>query len=164
MNKKNRKIALSLAALLAVSFIAGGFYIVSADQPLEEPTNAPSLGGFFGWHPGCILHQLTEEQRTELMESISEMREEGSTREEIREYVKGYLEDNEIYCPWSELSEEEKEAWRQLRSDVREYAESRAEELGIELPPWRGPFFHRVHRVARWRRGFCGFGNGRNNN
>jgi len=160
MNNKNKTIALSLAAILTLSFIAGGFYLVSADPPLEEPVNGLPFKGFFGWQPGCVLQQLTEEQRTELMETIREMREEGSTREEIRDYVQEYLEENDIQCPWPGLTEEEKEAWRQLRSDVREYAESRAEELGIELPPWRGPFFHRARRAARWRRGFCGFGNG----
>jgi hypothetical protein len=157
MNNRTKKITLSVIALLALSFIGGGFYIVSAEAPLEEPFDEQPLRAFFGLRPGCIVRQLSEEQRTELLNVIKDMREQGSTREEILDYVKEYLEENDIECPRPELTEEQLEALEQLRKDVREYAENRAEELGIELPPMRGPFFHRFGMMARWRRGHCGF-------
>lgn len=166
MNNRNKKLVLLTAALLTLSLIVGGLYIASAEsvEHVDEDSNPPFRGPF-GWRkPGGLWNFLNEEQRTELKEAIQALREEGSSLEDIREYIMNYLEEIGIEPVWPEvngfgafrpdLSEEQLEAWEQLRSDVQEYAEKRAGELGIELPP-NGFLFPRMGRRARWGAGIC---------
>jgi len=162
MNVMNNKLALYLGTLLAFSLFVGSIYIVSADsanmvdEDLDSPFSCP-----IGWRRrGGVWKLLDEEQRSELQEELEALREEGATFKEIQEYIRNYLEKNGIEYNWPELpeetgpkplrpelTEEELEAWEQFRSDVREYAVKRAEELGLELPKNGGfPFF----RWGRW--------------
>ena len=54
---------------------------------------------FMGRHRGRILDQLTEEQKTELLQKIKELRESGATRNEIRDMVHEQLKEWGIETP-----------------------------------------------------------------
>jgi len=121
--------------LLTITLTVGGLYLVSAETSEDNATSSDAPQGWLRWRMGGrMMGSLDEELRSELMSSVQAMRDEGATREEIAKYVKSFLDENGVEsCP--ELSEEQLEAMQQLREDVEAYAEQRAEELGIELPP-----------------------------
>jgi len=54
---------------------------------------------FMGRHKGRILDQLTEEQKTELLQKIKELRESGATRNEIRDMIHEQLKEWGIETP-----------------------------------------------------------------
>jgi hypothetical protein len=145
MNKRNKTLVLSTIAILAFSFIIGSIYLASAESYEEENDAYPSFTPF-GWKkPGGMMGLLDDEQKAELKESIEALQHEGASFEEIREYVRNYIEEQGIELPdpeqmKPELTEEQLELYEQLRKDVQEYAEKRAEELGIELIPHHGFF------------------------
>ncbi len=99
--------------------------------------------------------ELTEEQQAELREMTSEMREDGTTRDEIRDAVHALLEEWGIDIPepgegrrtppfWDDLTEEQRETLQDMISEMREDGATREEireavheqltEWGIELP------------------------------
>ncbi|MBN2336379.1 hypothetical protein JXL21_12535 [Candidatus Bathyarchaeota archaeon] len=135
MNKNRKALALTSVLLLTLTIAVGGLYLASADAGEDDATSSdPPQGWLRPRMGGRMMGSLDEELRTELMDTVQAMSDEGATREEIAEYVKSFLEENGVEpCP--QLSEEQLEAMQQLREDVEAYAEQRAEELGIELPP-----------------------------
>ncbi len=122
---------------------------------LEEwGIDAPEPGEGGGRRPP-FWGELSEEQRAELREMIDEMREDGATREDIREAVHAQLEEWGIELPepgegrrtppfWDDLTEEQQEALREMidemredgatREDIREAVHAQLEEWGIEVP------------------------------
>ena len=146
MNKRNKTLVLSTVAIIAFSFIIGSIYLVSAESDEEENDNYFPLSPFGIKKPGGMMGLLEEKQRTELKEGLDALREEGASCEEIREYIQNYMLEQGIEPPKPEqmrpeLTEEQLELlYKQLQEDVQEYAEKRAEELGIELPKNHGFF------------------------
>ncbi len=129
MRKTHRNIALSAVLLLALTVALGGIFMVSAETDDDALTEPPTCRPRFR-EP---MLEIDEQLREEMHETVQSMREEGTTREEVREYVQGFLEENGVEIERPELSEEEKAAREQLREEVQAYAQRRAEELGIEL-------------------------------
>jgi hypothetical protein len=155
---------------VAFSLIVGSIYIVSADSAseVEEYFDSPFPDLIGGRRCGGFWKLLDENQKIKLEKELDSLREEGSTFEEIQEHIRDYLEENDIeynipeipedICPKPlrlELTEEELEAWKQFRSDVKEYTEKRAEELRLELPK-NGDFsFFRRSRGSNRGAGIC---------
>ena len=79
------------------------------DKPMHKPVhanNALRIAYKKGFRDGlrkarmqCIKSQLSDEQFKQLKEKVMDMRKNGASREEIREFVRGYLEDLGINMP-----------------------------------------------------------------
>jgi hypothetical protein len=134
MNKRNA-IILTSVLLLTFSFLAGGIIISSADTSEENDkvSENPPIKHYRGFC-GPMFGAIDDELRVEMHETIKKMKDEGAIFEEIREYIQNFLIENGIEPKRPELTEEQLEALKQLREDVRAYAEKRAAELGLELP------------------------------
>ena len=145
MNKTNKTYALITILILTLSL--GGIYMVSAETEEEDIAIAPL------WMPrrgfGPMFGSLDDPLMEELKETVQTMRDEGVTREEIREYIQDFLEENGIEPVKPELNEEQLALMKQLHEEVREFAQQRAEELGLEMS---GKDF-----IMRPRMGFKGF-------
>lgn len=158
MNKTQKTIALSTVLILALSISIGGIILVSAET--EEPVDAIETPVQRHHREPGFMSMLSDEQRAELDEAIQTMRDNDSTPQEIREYVNDFLEENgvEFEPPEAptrpELSDEQLELFQQLREDVQSYAQTRAEELGLDLPEDCLSFVQRHHGPMR------GFGPG----
>lgn len=139
MNKTKKTLALGTVLVLAVTLTLGGYILVSAQTTVDTETSETPYPLMHRPHGMESLSQLTDEQRAEVETTIQEMCELNATREEIRAYVDEYLEANGIdYYPpeklMPEVSEEQMALLQQLQEEVREFAEKRAQELGLELP------------------------------
>jgi hypothetical protein len=134
MHKTRKKVALFTALVLALTLAVGGIYLVSAETGEEASDSATLFGRFRRGFGGPMLGAVDDELRAEMQETIKAMRDEGASFEEIREYIQGFLEENGIEPKRPELTEEQLEAYQQLREDVKAYAQKRAAELGLELP------------------------------
>jgi hypothetical protein len=131
----HKKAALFTALVIAFSLAVGGIYLVSAQIEDEDSSDSiPFFGRVRRGFGGPMFGVLDEELRVEMQETIQAMRDEGASPEEIREYIKVFLEENGIEHQMPEFTEEQLEALHQLREDVKAYAQKRAAELGLELP------------------------------
>ena len=130
---------------------------------IELPENWPPPGDLrgLGQGPGGFWADLTEDQRQAVNDKITEMREEGATREEIRVAVSEMLEGYGIKLPenwrlpggrrglgpggfWENLTEEQRQAVNDKIAEMREEGATREEiraavaemleGYGIELP------------------------------
>jgi hypothetical protein len=152
----HKKATLIATLVLVFSLSVGGIYIVSAQTEGEEGFGSvPFFDRFRRGFGGPMFGALDEELRVELQETILAMRDEGASSEEIREYIKGFMEENGVESHMPELTEEQQEALKQLREDVQAYAQKRAEELGLELP--ENGFFGGRGMRFRGFMGSCGF-------
>ncbi len=153
MNKTQKTIALSTVLILALSLSIGGIILVSAET--EETVDAIETPVQRQHREPGFMSLLSDEQRAELDEAIQTMRDNDSTPQEIREYINDFLVENgvEFEPPEAptrpELSDEQLELFQQLREDVQSYAQTRAEELGLELPEDGFPFGQRHHGPMR---------------
>ncbi len=134
--------------------------MANADSDQDDAPGSDPPEFMNSWRRGSFVGCLDEGQRQELKETLDEMREEGATFDEIREYVQAYLEELGVECQRSELpdglhqrpelTDEQLEALRQLRDGIQElrdsgatpeeikvYLDQRAEDLGVELPTRR---------------------------
>ena len=166
MNGRNKTLALTSVLLIMLSVVAGGVYMASAETDQNEAPSSNPPKSMNRWRRGPFVGCLDEGQRQELRETLEEMREEGATFDEIREYVQAYLKELGVECQRHELTNDQQEVLQQLREEIqelreggatpeeiREYLDQKAEELGIE-PPTR--------RQARCFGGFKGaLGRGR---
>jgi hypothetical protein len=138
MNRRTKMTALSSVLLLALSLVVGSLYMVAAGTEQDDATvsNPPISVG--GWRMrGRFLCGLDEEQRQELKEKILAMRDEGATTDEIRTYVREYLEELGIELPEPnaivpKLTDEQLKGLEQLRAEVEELVRQRLQELGID--------------------------------
>ena len=155
MNKTYKKAALITTLVLALSLAVGGIYLASAQTEDENVDSLPFFGRFRRGFDGPMFGAIDEELRAGMQETIQAMRGEDASCEEIREYIQGFLEENDIESKRPELTEEQLEALQQLHEDVQAYAQKRAEELGLELSE-NGLFFGHMMRLQGFR-GRCGF-------
>lgn len=148
--KTNKKtLALGMVLLLTLSAV-GGVYLVSA-QPDES---TPPEGK--GRREEHLIELIGEEAAQALIDTVEAMREAGSTREEIHEYVQGYLAELGVELPepkgkghhngWlvEQIGEEAAQALHDTvqamreegatHEEIREYVDSYLEELGVERP------------------------------
>lgn len=133
MNKKT--IVLTSVLLLALSFVVGGIYLVSAQRMEEETTDLSFPKVMGGWRiKGHFFHQLDEDQAEGLKDIIEEMKSEGAEHDEIRAAVQEYFEELGLEFQRPELTEEQRKGLEQLRAEIRELVKQRTEELGIEFP------------------------------
>jgi len=159
LNERNKTIALTSMLLLMLSVVVGGIYMASADTDQDDAPGSNPPEFMNGWRRGPFVGRLDEGQRQELKETLSEMREEGVTFDEIRENVQAYLEELGVECQRPELTDEQHEALQQLREEIQELREGGAtpeeirgsltqklEEFGVELP------------LNHHAKGFRGFG------
>ena len=159
MDGRNKTLLLTSVLLLMLSVVVGGVYMASAETDQDDAPGSNPPKFINSWRRGPFVGCLDERQRQELMETLSEMREDGATFDEIREYVQAYLGELGVECPRPELTDDQIEALQQLRGEIheireggatpeeiREYLTQKAEELGVELPL--------KHHV----KGFRGFG------
>ena len=164
MNGRNKTLALTSVLLLMLSVVVGGVYMASAetDQDDAPGSNPPELMN--SWRRGLFVGCLDEGQRQELKETLSARREEGATFDEIRKYVKDYLEGLGVECQRPELSDDQLEALQQLKEEIqelresgatpeeiREYLDQKAEELGVEPPTRRQAGFFGGYKGALGR-------------
>ena len=149
MIRPHKTVVLGVVLVLAFTLAIGGIYLVSAETGEEESlVSGTPFGKFHRGFVGPMFGDIDAELRAEMQETIQAMREEGTSFEDIWEYIQGFLEENGIepqrpeftshrpeFTPHRlELTEEEIEAYKQLHEDVKAYAEKRAAELGLELP------------------------------
>ena len=159
MNGRNKTLVLTSVLLLMLSVVAGGIYMASAETDLDDAPGSDPPKFMNGWRRGPFVGCLDEGQRQELKETLSEMREEGATFDEIREHVQAYLEELGVECQKPELSDEQIEALQQFREElqelreggatpeeIKEHLNQKAEEFGVELP------------LKHHAKGFRGFG------
>jgi len=165
MKTKRLNIIVSLVFAAAL-FITPLLTMAQPMGPGGGPHRGNGPGRMNGPHRpgrGPICGELTEEQREILHETISSMREEGSSREEIREAIKQLFEDWGIDMPerparpqrpfrgWfnENLSEEQKAELKELAESLKEQNATRQEihqavieqlkEWGFEPPERPGP-------------------------
>ena len=181
MRITNKTLALGTVLLLTLSLAVGGIGRVSA----HNPDALPQTGG--EGRGGRLIDLIGDEAALELHDAVLAMREEGSTFEEIRDYVQGYLEGLGVELPGAQgiwrgrgkpgktplIDQIGEEALQELRDavqdmretgasheEIRDFIHSSLEELGVELPEPRGEGFHLGKGMGR--RGFMG-GRGRPN-
>ena len=154
MTKTNQKIGLILVSVLVLSAISVGIVLntYAFDDQKRRPSKQP------------LFDNLTDEQKEELTATMNQLREDGATREEIREAVTAKLTEWGIEVPefegprlppWtSDLTDEQKEeltaTMNQLREDgatreeIREAVTAKLTEWGIEVPE------ENPHPMPRW--------------
>ena len=162
MNGRKKSITLASVLLLAISLLMGSIYFASAESEEENTTSSPYLMGSWRMRGHSLFGVLNEDQRQELKETIEMMREEGATSEEIRNYIKEYLDDIGIEFQAPELTEEQLQGLEQLRAEIQELIKQRTEELGIDFPlmengfgfgfrGWLGRGFRFGFRFRGWK-------------
>jgi DNA-binding transcriptional MerR regulator len=154
VTKTNKKIGLILVSVLAFSAVSGG--IILTTYAFNDQGCRPFKQPFFG--------DLTDEQKEEMMTMMDELRDNGATREEIREAVTARLTEWGIEVPefegprlppWtSDLTDEQKEEMMTMmdelrdngatREEIREAVTARLTEWGIEVPE------DNPHPMPRW--------------
>jgi len=133
MNGRTKAAALASALLIAMSLVAGGLSLVYAETDQGDAPPSSPINDLGGWRMrGPTLACLDEEQRQELQEALDAMRDEGASHEEIREYVKMYLEEHDVERLEPQLTDEQMEGLRQLRAEIQELIQRRLGELGID--------------------------------
>lgn len=166
MDIKRQAILLSSVAILFLVF--SGILMVTAEigddnsyiNSGELPQGRRLRQGF--------LSTLTEEQRSEIMSKIQELKEAGATREEIKAEINAMLEEWGIEPPefqgpsWlDDLTDEQKEIIEQkvqemkesgaTREEIRAEITAMLEEWGIEPPKCRGPRVNGIRQRMRHR-------------
>ena len=144
MTKTNQKIGLILVSVLVLSAISVGIVLntYAFDDQKRRPSKQP------------LFDNLTDEQKEELTATMNQLREDGATREEIREAVTAKLTEWGIEVPeenphpmprWLQnLTEEQKVELQNLMDELKEKGASHEEirtqidaklqQWGIEIP------------------------------
>ena len=139
VTKTNKKIGLILVSVLALSAISGG--IILTTYAFDDEGCRPFKQPFFG--------DLTDAQKEEITTTMNELRENGASREEIREAITAKLtewgievpEDNPHPMPrWLQnLTEEQKAELQNLMDELKEKGASHEEiraEIDAKLQQW----------------------------
>jgi hypothetical protein len=153
VNQIQKTTALSAVLILTLSLTLGGIILVSAEtgeniDAIETPVQRHHRNH-------NLLSLLNDEQRAELDEAIQKMQDMNATHQEIREYIDSFLKENgyESESPEApirpEYTDEQRELFQRLREEVESYAQTRAEELGLELPEDSFRFGPRHHGSMR---------------
>ena len=139
VTKTNKKIGLILISVLAISVISGG--IILTTYAFNDQTCRPFKQPFFG--------NFTDEQKEEITTTMNQLRENGATREEIRDAITAKLTEWGIEVPkdnlhqmprWLQnLTAEQKIELKNLMDELKEKGASHEEfkaEIDAKLQQW----------------------------